>query len=329
MVGAALLVLTSSSALAATSTAAIPATNGYRVSPVRTSLTVNPGTSQTVTVFIQNASSAVEDLQTIIDDFEPPSNQSGNPQLLLNGALASSHSLKQFVTVPDPTFILQPNQQVPVNVIISVPAGTAGGGYYGAVRFAPVGIGGGKNVNLTASVASLILITVPGNLVEQLTISSFGVTQLSGNPTASTKSHTVFFSNKNLQAIIRFKNTGNIQEQPFGKVELKRGKSVLNTFDVNNNGASPPSNVLPSSIRLFNVRLSKVGWYGKYQAEGNFGYGSNGQLLSASATFYVIPVLLIVLVILAILLILFLIFGLPRVLRAYNRRVIARANRRK
>jgi hypothetical protein len=72
---------------------------------------------------------------------------------------------------------------------------------------------------------------------------------------------------------------------------------------------------------------NKVGGFGAYKLEGNFGYGSNGQLLSASTTFYVIPKAVIIGFILIVLLIIFLVLGLPRLIRAYNRRVIARAGR--
>ena len=313
-----LIVLGPVTSFAATQTAA---TNGYRVSPVRTDLTITPGSSETVTVYIQNASSAVENLQVIINDFEAPTNESGDPALLLNGATAPEHSLKQFVSVPNPTFTLQPSEQKAVNVLIKVPKGSTSGGYYGAIRFAPVGTSGNKNVNLSASVASLVLITVPGNLDEQLSIAGFGVTQGS-----STQTKSFFFSNKNLQAQVRFQNWGNVQEQPFGNVVLKKGSKILGTYAVNN--TSSPGNVLPSSIRRFSVTLSKVGWYGKYKAEANFGYGSKGQLLTAQSTFYIIPVAFIAIAIVLILVILFMIFGLPRLIRAYNRRVIARANRR-
>lgn len=306
-------------ALAATPSAG-QATNGYRSSPVRTDLSVAPGNSEVVPVYLQNASSAVEHVQTIVDDFEAPTDESGNPVLLLNGATAPTHSLKRFVTVQNPTFTLQPGQQMTVNIMVKVPSGTAGGGYYGAVRFAPVGSNGDKNVNLSASVASLILLTVPGNLVEQVSIAGFGVAQGANNNIGD-----VFLNNKHLHVIARFNNTGNVQEQPFGKILLKRGSHGLQSITINN--GTPPGNVLPSSIRLFSYNLTKVGSFGKYRVEGNFGYGSKGQLLTATATFWVIPVVFIIIAVLLILLILFLIFGLPRLIRRYNRRVIARANR--
>jgi hypothetical protein len=317
-----LTVLAPLSALAAP----LPATNGYRISPVRTDLTIKPGLSQSVTVYIQNASSAVENLQVLVNDFEAPTNETGNPALLLNGATAPQHSLKQFVTVSAPTFSLQPNEQKGVNVLLKVPASAPSGGYYGAIRFAPVGPGGGKNVNLSASVASLVLVTVPGNLVEQLSIAGFGVVQGNSTTVSTAQPRTIFFNSKNLQALVRFQNSGNVQEQPFGKILLKKGSTTEGTFAVNN--VSSPGNVLPNSIRRFTVKLDKVGWFGKYKVEGNFGYGSKGQLLTAQSTFYVIPVPIIIGVVLVLLLILFIIFGLPRLIRRYNRRVIARANRR-
>lgn len=55
------------------------ATNGYKVSPVRTDLSVKPGDSDIVTVYVQNASSAVENVQVIVNDFQAPTDESGNP----------------------------------------------------------------------------------------------------------------------------------------------------------------------------------------------------------------------------------------------------------
>jgi hypothetical protein len=85
---------------------------------------------------------------------------------------------------------------------------------------------------------------------------------------------------------------------------------------------------LPDSIRKFPTPLGdKVGNFGVYKLEGNFGYGSNGQLLSASTTFYVIPKGVILGFILLVLLIVFLVIGLPKLIRRYNQRVISRAGR--
>jgi uncharacterized membrane protein len=82
-------------------------------------------------------------------------------------------------------------------------------------------------------------------------------------------------------------------------------------------------------VRKFSVALNKVGDFGKYSVEGNFGYGSTGQLLTAKTTFYVIPLFMIIVALCTVLLLVFFIFILPRMIRSYNRRIIRRANRRR
>ena len=293
--------------------------NGYKISPVRTDLTINAGSSQTLTMYVQNISSVTENLQVLVNDFVARNDESGGPALLVNGQSAPQHGLMKYITVSNPTMTLQPNEQKSFAVTVNIPTGVAGGGYFGAVRVAPVGAVSGKNVNLSASVASLILVRVPGNITEQLSILSFE--SLSGS-----SPHTFFTNNKSLNAAVRFRNNGNVQEEPFGKIQLKKGGKVVATYEVNN--TDPKGNVLPGSIRKFTVKLTGVGSFGKYTLQGNFGYGTAGQLVSANTSFYVVPLGLIVLVLLAIVVLLFLIFTLPRMIRGHDQRVLRRAGRR-
>lgn len=310
--------LVSGAALAAASPSAGSA-NGYRISPVRTDLTIKPGESETTTIYVQNVSNAVENLQVLVNDFQARNDESGSPALLLNGKNAPAHGLRQYVTLSSPAFTLQPNEQKGVDVRISIPANASGGGYFGAVRVAPTTASGDKNINLAASVASLILVKVPGNVTEQVSIAGFEVVSGSG-------AHTLFTSSKNLSAAVRFHNTGNIQEEPFGKIQVKKGSKVIGSYEINS--STPRGNVLPDSIRKFTVSIGNVGSLGKYTLQGNFGYGSNGQLLSASTTFYVVPVSAIALAVVLLVLILLAIFMVPRWLRAHDRSVLRRAGRR-
>ncbi len=300
--------------------------DALRISPVRTDLTIQPGTTQTVDVYVQNVTSQTVTLEGVVDDFTASNNESGEPDILLNGQEAPSHSLKQFVA-PIGTFTLASQEQKDVKVSITIPKGAAGGGYYGAVRFEPASAATGKTVNLTASVGSLILVKVPGNIVEKMSLPSFDVrpydpkTQTDGSPS------TIFTTGKNLDAVVRFQNQGNVQEQPFGKVVLKKGSKQIALYEINN--SNPRGNVLPDSIRRFTVHLTGIGSIGKYTIEGNFGYGSNGQLLTGSKTFYIVPVADIVIGVVIIALIAFAIFGLPKLIRSYNRSVVQKATRSK
>lgn len=298
--------------------------NGQRVSPVRSDLTISPGTSQSVLVSVQNVTAAPQTLEAVINDFVAGNNENGQPQLILKpGGAEPSTGLKQFIA-PISNFTLAPGATQQVRVTITIPKGTPGGGYFGAVRFVPASSAGGSgvNVNLTASVGSLILVKVPGNLTENMVLASFDIRS---DPQAS--SGTSFsITNKGLYAVARFQNKGNVQEEPFGKVQVLRSGKVLQSTEVNN--TDPPGNVLPDSIRRFSVKLTKLPSWGKVTVNGNFGYGSNGQLLSASTTLYIVPLGLIVGLLVIIVLIVAAIIGLPKAVRAYNRRILRGAGRR-
>lgn len=321
--GTSLLIMLSVAPLAsATATPSGNGGNGIRVSPVTTNITIAPGTSQTVNVEVTNVTSSVATLQTIVNDFTSNPNESGDPEIILNpNQYDTSHSLKQFVQ-PVSDVTLQPGQEAEVPITIDIPKTAAGGGYYGVVRFAPASSSTGKdqNVTLAGSVGSLILVKVPGKLVEQMSIASFDVRK-------NNYPDSFFTSNKNLEATLRIQNEGNIQEQPFGKVLLlNRSNKILATYNIND--VYPPGNVLPNSIREFSVPITKLGSFGEYKIEGNFGYGSDGQLLSASTTFYIVPVSLMIAAAVIVIIVLFLVFGLPRIIRSYNKRIIRKAGRR-
>jgi hypothetical protein len=302
-------------ALAATSSG-----NGMKVSPVRTDLTIKPGESRTVSVFVQNVTNGDETLRVITNDFTAK-DESGAPSLLLNGTANPKHGLKQYLSTPE--FVSVPaGQQKEVKVSVNIPAGAAGGGYYGAVRFAPGSVSQAdaeKNVSLSGSVGSLVLVSVPGKITENMQVASFDARK--GN-----NASTIFTSAKDLTATVRFRNNGNIQEQPFGKILLKKGDKTIGTYEINNGDAK--GNVLPDSIRRFDTKLTGVGSFGKYTIQGNFGYGDSGKLLSASTSFYVIPMFAIVLGVVVLVLLVLALVVLPKFIKNYNQRILRRAGRR-
>jgi hypothetical protein len=303
-----------------TSSAAFSSGDGMRVSPVRTDLVIKPGGSKVVTVYVQNVTNGTSHLKVIVNDFVASPDESGAPALLLNGESNDQHGLKKYVTTAS-TITIAKGKQEAIPVKVTIPKGTPGGGYYGAVRFAPAnGSTGNANVALSGSVGSLILVSVPGNVTEKLSLASFDVRQ-------DDSPRTIFTSNKNLAITVRMRNGGDVQEQPFGKILLKKGSKTIKTYEFN--AATPPGNVLPDSIRKFSIPMKGVGSFGKYTVEGNFGYGTSGQLLSGSTTFYVIPVWMILLIVILVLVILFLVFVFPKMVKNYNRNVVRKANRRR
>jgi hypothetical protein len=252
-------------------------------------------------------------LKGVTNDFVASDDESGEPRIVLDDDKSAPEDSFKSLVPPLPSFTLQPNERREIKVNLAAPKDAVSGGYYGAIRFIPDNGASDKNVALNASVGSIFLITIPGNLIQQLKIESFNVMHNGGAG--------ALFNSGPVSIETRFKNSGNVHVQPFGHIQIKNFRGVtIETIEINN--TQPRGSVLPNSIRKFNSPVKETKLFGRYTVEGSFGYGDKGELLLAHKTFYVIPYKYIagVLLVLA-----FLIFVLPRLIRAYNRRVVARA----
>lgn len=292
--------------------------NALKVSPVRTDAEIKPGSTQTFDIYVQNLTGKSANLRAIVNDFVASKDESGTPSIILDEKQAApTRSIKKYVEkIPD--FVLQPNETKNIKVKVVIPKDADAGGYFGAVRFAPAGSESDKTLTLSASVGSLILVKVPGDLKEQANIETLDVRK-------DNAASTFFTSGQGLNGTVRIKNSGNVQVEPFGKIVLKKGGETLGTYEINN--TKPRGNVLPDSIRRFDFALGdKVGAFGKYTLEANLGYGTKGQLITASNTFYVVPVPVLIIGGIVLLIILLAIFALPKMIKNYNQRVISKAS---
>ncbi len=293
--------------------------NGMKIAPVRNDLTIEKGMSQTVDLYVENITASTIRFKAITNDFVPSDDESGEPKIILDeDKSAPGNSFKSLVGKINSVSI-EPNERKEVKVTLTVPIDASSGGYYGAVRFAPESGQGGDNVSLTASVGSIFLVRVPGEITEKLSVESFGVSKEGDGNLAS------LFSSGPVTVEARFRNMGNIHVQPFGKMVVKNmsGK-VVEEIEIND--TQPRGSVLPASVRKFSAPIKVDGVFGRYTVEANFGYGGSGDMISASKTFYVIPYQLIGVV---GGLILFTVFGAPRILKSYNSRVIEKSKRGK
>ena len=296
--------------------------NGLRISPVRNDMIVKPGTSQTVDLYVTNVTDIPTELKGVVNDFIASEDESGKPRILLDeNTEAPSHGLRRYVAKID-NFTLQPREQRIIKVKITMPADAAGGGYFGAVRFLPKNVDESKNVSLTASVGSLFLVTVPGDVKEQASVESFNVSRGEKGKASN------FFTNGTaLHATVRVRNSGNVQVQPFGKVALKKGGKILSTYEINS--VQPRGSVLPDSVRRFSVDFNdKAKTLGKYTVEANLGYGDKGQLITAKTNFIVVPLPILITVLICLLLIIAAVFIGPRMLKSHDRKLLRKVRRK-
>ncbi len=308
----AVTVLVSTQSSAQTSTKPNNSTNVLKVSPVRTDVEIKPGGSQTVKTIVTNLTNTPITVRPVENDFVA-GDERGTPALILDeNKFAPTHSLKRFMK-PLEDVTIPANEEKEIEVVITVPKDAKAGGYFGAVRFAPTDPSGGAQVNLSASAASLILLTVPGNMVEKLSLTDFDIQQ-------DGKSGTFFNTPTNLQTSFRFKNEGSSQVGPFGKISVKHGDKVV--YEADFNDKTPREMILPDSARRWDVPVDKVGTFGNYTITGTFSYGQKNQTIEVSKSFWVIPLGIVIAAVVAIIALIALAIGIWFFLRNYKKRIL-------
>ena len=291
--------------------AADSSANTLKITPVRSDIEVKAGASQTVEIIVTNLTDKDISVKPTQNDFIA-GDENGTPALILDDdKYAPTHSLKRFMT-PLETFTIPAKESATVEVLLTVPKDAQAGGYFGAVRFAPSDPSNGGQVNLASSVASLILLTVPGNLTEKMDLTNFSVQQ-------NKKPGTFFTSPKDIEVSFRFENKGNVQQSPFGKISLKKGNEVVYSYDFNQK--IPKEMVLPDSARRWNVALNNIGDFGYYTVSATLTYGTKNQTVEVTKSFWVIPWSLIIGVVVGLLALIALIVGGRFFLKGYKRRI--------
>lgn len=256
--------------------------SGLSISPTRTELVVEPGGEKTLSLSLRNVTSNPIIAQPVINDFYSD-NVSGQPQLLINDE-RDVPSIKPFLGELN-DIRLELGQEQTVEVPVRVPEGTAPGGYYGVIRYLAVPEGAESpdagQVSLTASVSSIVLIEVPGDIREQI--------QLRDIKFYRQDVEKRFFTSQPDQVGIEIVNQGNGFSKPFGSVTIVNPlNKEIQSYEIN--PGSPRSNVLPGSTRVFKNKIEGVSVPGRYRVEANVSFGNGGEVLSLTQHFWYIPI---------------------------------------
>ena len=316
------------------------------VSPLVIEADADPGQQVTRILRVVNETSAPMELFmekvafTARDDAE----EGGKPQFI--PADQTNEQLLNWISFSTPSVGLQPQQESEVLLTIKVPQDAQPGGHYAAVFWSsdpPSEVAGGSQIKIGSKVATLILLNVSGNVVENASLELF-----------STINHKAFFNRLPVDFDLRFVNNGTVHVKPQGSLEIsdmlgRKSKIVL----VNDAGG----NVLPGTARKYQsfwtkkptvdaegfplaeetYRPPKAHFFkefkneasnfafGKYKADLTLSYGRNhDKVITSHAEFWVLPwrFLLVAILVLA-LLILFVQWNIKR----YNKWVIEQARK--
>lgn len=281
---------------------------GLEIAPPLLNLTANPGDALHTEIRLRNVTTKTLAAHAQYNDFVA-GGEEGQPKLLLNNNEQSPYSIKDWLNSID-ALTLAPQEQRTVNLTINVPQNASPGGHYGVIRFtgaAPEA--DNTSVSLSASVGTLILIRVSGNVKESAQIAQIYTSQ--------NNKHRSLFEYGPISISTRVQNTGNVHIQPSGTVTVNNmfGRRVAN-FQLN----QTKGNILPQSIRRFDATLNNKLLFGRYKVMADIVYGKDNTITSRTAYFWVIPYKLIIIILAILAAIIFLI-------RRYNRLIVKRANR--
>ena len=256
--------------------------SGLSISPTLSELTLKPGQANALDITLKNITSNKITAQASIYDFESDGN-TGSPKILGETKSDNPHSINKFVSgledVP-----LNVGEQKKVTLTMQAPSDVVPGAYYGIIRYKAIPTGENApapgEVSLSASVGTIVLISVPGNVKEQV--------QLTGLHVYKGDSDGTLFFDKPNKVGVEIKNLGNGFVKPFGAVEVRdmTGKKIY-TYQLNN--SNPRATILPGSSRIFQDALKNVSGPGRYTVTASVSYGSGSQVLTLKKTFWYIP----------------------------------------
>jgi uncharacterized protein YpmS len=289
------------------------AAQGVQISPTLVQLNASKGKIYNIDLSVTNVTGSDLLYKTSVSDFNA-SGETGSPHIFIDTKLSPTASIRTWVNaIPD--FTLGAHKTQTVIAQITIPDNAEPGGHYGVIQFSGTAPTiNSTGVGLSASAGVLVLIRVEGAITEKASLASF-YTSLTQNGKESS-----FFENGPVYFVVRIQNEGNIHVEPVGNIAVTDmfGGLVTN-IPIN----SDKSNVLPNSIRRFiDAKVNKDWMFGEYTANLTMGYGSNGQAITSTINFWVIPYKIILAILLIVVTVIFI---LRRLIKVYNKRIIEKA----
>jgi hypothetical protein len=237
---------------------AAPSGVNLTTSPLPINLSMNPGTSVSTDLRIQNSSNQTQQIKVSLMKFSAYG-ETGKPALQ---ARQPGDDYFDWVSFSPSVFTAPPNQWSTVKMTIAAPQ-SAAFGYYYAVVFTPTDqTPSGKGNVLVGSSAILVLLDVKSpNARRSARIANFSI------------DHKIY-EFLPVDFSVRLHNDGNVHLLPAGSIYIKRGSKQVAVLDFN------PShgNILPNSYRVYNSSWSDgFPVYVNKEDNGRVVSGKNGQ----------------------------------------------------
>ncbi len=250
------------------------------------SLLVKPGQTVQAVIEVRNPSDFPATVETFARDFVIGAD--GETPIAVEGEdINPKWQLSQWLTLTPNNAVIKPRGTSTILVTINVPANALPGGRYAMVLHKPVtGDTAAKTTGaqINAQVGTLLYVVVDGPVTEQAQVKDFA------------------FKNFNEMGPVPYSfkiaNGSSIHIRPEAQIAIKNmfGKQLTTL-------AIDQKNIFPDSAREFTGEWKTRWGFGRYTADLVGAYGAAGNALTASTTFWIIPVRAILAVVLVIILV--------------------------
>jgi hypothetical protein len=254
---------------------------GIQVTPVIDEFDIQPNEVITREITIDNLTRNSTTYYPLVMNFEA-NKETGEPVFISENERFAKYALSGWVTFRESSFVLAAGERKTISYTVNAPSDATPGGHYGAVLFStekPEFDENGIFVGVVGLIGTLVLATVPGDLIENLLVTSF-------------KSPSILFAPPaNFEVTVG--NYGNVHLRPTGGITIRNWLGQQSTYlGVNDTQGA----VLPESQRTFKSAWN-FSWLaiGRYSANLSLSYG-DGKSVAELRTFYIIPYWFIVLV---------------------------------
>jgi len=238
------------------------------ISPTTFELTANPGEKISNKLKIYNPGTEPLFIEMEAQDFTTVGEEG---QVVVKETESDLFSLAKWVIPWPKNFTLSPGEEKIVDFSIVVPLSAEPGGHYATIMAAAKSsIEGTTGLAVAQKTGALVLLTVAGQIQENLLIKKFEAPSFSEYGPIPFKIH--------------FENAGTVHIKPQGFI------SVTNIFDEKIIDIPfPQHNIFPGKMRTLEAQWDEKWLFGKYTATLVGSYGLGNTPFTALTTFWVIP----------------------------------------
>ncbi len=263
----------------------------FVVGPGRFEIELSPGQTLTREITVANRTGRTVEFDLVAEDTAASEGSGGVTTL---GDREGPYTLRDFISVPHETFILEHGTRARVPVTVSLPPDAEPGGRYGTVLTTMTSLptvddseaGARTGSAIVSRIASLIFLTTPGEVNRESELIGFDTV----NSVRMISHQMIRQEDSAIPFTVSVENYGTVHTNTYGAITITNMLGeVVATHTIQ------PFFVMPESIRTRTLDVSvREFMIGRYTAEIELNRGYDDIIDTKSVTFYVIPWMLII-----------------------------------